>query len=175
MVVRNNYAWGEAKFPFIANGEMGIVRYVHSETYEERYGLKWIDVDIEFLNLAEQPVEINCKVLQDLLDDKRPQLGFGDMQRVRVERRREYDELPATKSKEKIRKDPYINALQVKYGYAITGHKSQGGQWQHVLIGFEPIYKGMNVEDYLRWTYTSFTRAEERLYLLNFPFLEREF
>ena len=69
--------------------------------------------------------------------------------------------------------DPYIHGLQVKYGYAVTGHKAQGGQWQNVMIGFEPLYQGMSIRDYLRWAYTAFTRAEEHLYLLNYPFMQR--
>jgi ATP-dependent exoDNAse (exonuclease V) alpha subunit len=68
-----------------------------------------------------------------------------------------------------MRKDPYVNALQIKYGYAVTGHKSQGGQWENVVIGFEPDY-GNDMEAYLRWTYTVFTRAEERVFLLDCPF-----
>ena len=68
-----------------------------------------------------------------------------------------------------LRKDPYLNALQIKYGYAVTGHKAQGGQWEQVIIGFEPDY-GQDPLAYLRWTYTALTRASERLYLLNVPF-----
>lgn len=175
MVVRNNYAWGDEKFPFIANGEMGVVRRIYADTYEERYGLHWVDVDLEFQNLSQEPVEVNCKLVLDLLNNKKPQLGYADMQPVVVQRRQEYEFLPKTRADEGMRKDPYINALQVKYGYAVTGHKAQGGQWEHVLIGFEPLYQGMNMREYLRWTYTAFTRAEEALYLLDCPFISREY
>lgn len=175
MVVRNNYAWGNKQFPFIANGEMGIVRAIFPETLEEKYGLKWMDVELEFRDLSDKPVLIECKVVLDLLDSKSPQLQYADMQRVLLERRKDFAGLSKTRRQDTMRKDPYINALQVKYGYAITGHKSQGGQWEQVIIGFEPMYSGMNLRDYLRWTYTAFTRASERLYILGFPFMEQEF
>lgn len=73
-----------------------------------------------------------------------------------------------------MRSDPYVQGLEVKYGYAITGHKSQGGQWENVLINFEPDY-GQNLPAYIRWTYTVFTRATERVFLLNCPFAPRDF
>jgi exodeoxyribonuclease-5 len=97
------------------------------------------------------------------------------MQTVLHERRREYEALPKSRRESGMRSDPYLNALQVKYGYAVTGHKAQGGQWRNVIVGFEPLYPGMAMTDYLRWAYTAMTRAEERLYLLNFPFVQREF
>jgi exodeoxyribonuclease-5 len=139
MVVRNNYAWGEQQFPFIANGEMGFVRDVYRETYEEKYGFRWIDALIEFQDLSSNPVEVHCKVVLDLLADKKPQLTYSDMQQVARIRREEYLAMPKTKSAEAMRKDPYINALQIKYGYAVTGHKAQGGQWRNVMVDFEPI------------------------------------
>lgn len=97
------------------------------------------------------------------------------MQQVARIRREEYLAMPKTKSAEAMRKDPYINALQIKYGYAVTGHKAQGGQWRNVIVAFEPMYKGMSMHDYLRWSYTAITRAEDKLYVLGFPFGQREF
>ncbi|MEM1000688.1 MAG: AAA family ATPase [Bacteroidota bacterium] len=175
MVVRNNYAWGNKQIPFLANGEMGIVREVYPETYEKRFGLRWMDVLVEFLDVSQNPVELECKITLELLDNKKAQLAYGDMQLVMRERRREYESLPKTRREAGMRSDPYLNALQVKYGYAVTGHKSQGGQWRNVIVGFEPLYPGMALQDYLRWAYTSLTRAEERLYLLNFPFRQDDF
>lgn len=175
MVVRNNYAWGNKQIPFLANGETGVVRDVYSDTYEEKYGLKWMNVLLEFLDVAQKPVEIEAKVNLDLLDNKKSQLAYADMQHVMLERRKEYESLPLTRRKAGMRSDPYLNALQIKYGYAVTGHKSQGGQWRNVIVGFEPLYPGMAMSDYLRWAYTAMTRAEERLYLLNFPFQPKDF
>jgi exodeoxyribonuclease-5 len=171
MVVRNNYAWSDDKLPFIANGEMGTVRSVFPETYEEKYGLKWMDVDIEFQDSRGDGILISCKLVLDLLDDKRPQLDSSTQYAVLQQRRSEYAGLNKTQMTEMLRTDPYVHALQVKYGYAITGHKSQGGQWENVVIGFEPNYGG-DLKAYIRWTYTVFTRAEQNVFLMNCPFLE---
>ncbi|MEZ4773628.1 MAG: AAA family ATPase [Bacteroidia bacterium] len=170
MVVRNNYAWGDPKkFPFIANGEMGTIRHVHPETREKKYGLEFMDVEIEFQDTRGEPFPVECKVVLNLLQDKQPQLPSEVMYRVLQERRQEYIGLPKSKAAEMMRTDPYINALQIKYGYAITGHKSQGGQWENVIIAFEPDY-GNDLQAYVRWTYTVFTRAEKRVFMLNCPF-----
>lgn len=175
MVVRNNYAWGEQQFPFIANGEMGFVREVYPETYEAKYGLHWMDVLIEFQDLSSNAVEVRCKAVLDLLADKKAQLTYHDLQQVARARRMEYEAMPKSKAVETMRKDPYVNALQIKYGYAVTGHKAQGGQWRNVIIAFEPMYQGMTLLDYLRWSYTAITRAEEKLYVLGFPFGQKDF
>ena len=175
MVVRNNYAWGTGKFPFIANGEMGVVNTVHRHTLEEKHGLRFVDVTMEFQDLADQAVEVTCKVMLDLLLSKDAQMPYPVMQRLMVERKMAYADLPMSRRVAELRKDPYLNALQVKYGYAVTGHKSQGGQWKNVIVGFEPLYQGMDLKDYLRWTYTAVTRAEEKLYVLGCPFLPRDF
>ncbi len=170
MVVRNNYAWGDSKrLPFIANGEMGTVRTVYQESYEERYGLKWMDVEIEFLDKKGEAMLVTCKVILDLLTDKLAQLSREQMYLVNRSRQEEYHGLPRKEAQKLIQTDPYINALQVKYGYSITGHKAQGGQWENVIIAFEPDY-GQDLRAYIRWTYTVFTRAEERVFLLNCPF-----
>ncbi|MCI4668415.1 MAG: AAA family ATPase [Bacteroidia bacterium] len=172
MVVRNNYSWGDPKrLPFIANGEMGIVRDIFPETYEEKYGQKWMDVCLEFQDTKGESLMIDCKILLSLLTEKHPQLSNEASYSIFMERQKEYLGMPKGKAAELLRKDPYINALQVKYGYSVTGHKSQGGQWENVIIGFEPDY-GNNALSYLRWTYTAFTRAEERVFTLNCPFWE---
>lgn len=171
MVVKNNYAWGDPKrLPFIANGEMGTVRTVYTESLEERYGLKWMDVEMEFEDAKGEVMLIECKVVLDLLQSKQPQLESRVMYEILQQRRQEYAGMAPTKAAALLRTDPYVNALQVKYGYAITGHKSQGGQWENVIIAFEPDY-GQNLLAYIRWTYTVFTRAENRVFLLNCPFV----
>lgn len=173
MVVRNNYSWGDSKrLPFLANGEMGTVRTVYKETYEERYGLRWMDAEIEFIDNRGDAILIECKLVLDLLQDKRPQLPQEVMQMLTQAREQEYAGLSPSQARQLMRTDPYVNALQVKYGYAITGHKAQGGQWENVLIGFEPDY-GQNPMAYIRWSYTVFTRAEERVFLLNCPFVPK--
>ncbi|MDX1906130.1 MAG: AAA family ATPase [Bacteroidia bacterium] len=171
MVVRNNYAWGDPKrMPFIANGEMGVVRRVLSDEPEKRYGLTWMDVEIEFQDNRGEAYIIECKVILDLLSAKQPQLDSTTFGQVIQARRIEYASIAPSRAAELLRTDPYINALQVKYGYAVTGHKSQGGQWENVLINFEPDY-GQDALAHIRWVYTVFTRAESRVFLLNCPFL----
>ena len=171
MVVRNNYAWGDPKrFPFIANGEMGTIRTTYPETYEERYGLKWMDAEVEFEDARGEIILVECKLVLNLLKEKQAQLPSEVMYRVIQERRAEYIGLSKSKAAAQMRTDPYVNALQIKYGYAITGHKSQGGQWTNVIIGFEPDY-GNDILAYIRWTYTVFTRAENKVFLLNNPFI----
>ncbi len=170
MVVRNNYHWGDQKrLPFLANGEMGIVRAVFQESYEEQYGLKWIDAEVEFRDSRGDPFQVPCKLILSLLDTKDAQVDPATMRAVTRHRIDEYQGLSYKEAQEMLAQDPYIHALQVKYGYAITGHKSQGGQWDNVLIGFEPDY-GQDPLAYLRWTYTVFTRAESRVFLLSCPF-----
>jgi len=172
MVVKNNYTWGDEKLlPFIANGEMGTVRYVNEDSYEEMYGLKWIDVEIEFKTYKGGTITIICKLVLDLLENKESQLDRAKMNEIMQYRREIYAGASKTQARQLLRSDPYIHALQVKHGYAITGHKAQGGQWENVIIGFEPNYSN-DYKAYLRWTYTVFTRAEERLFLLNCPFVE---
>ncbi|MEL6254413.1 MAG: AAA family ATPase [Bacteroidota bacterium] len=170
MVVKNNYAWGDQKrLPFIANGEMCTVREVYPESLEERYGLSWMDVELEFIDVKGEPMRVECKVVLNLLAEKQAQIDPGLMRKIQYDRANEYAALPKTQAVAMMRTDPYVNALQVKYGYAITGHKSQGGQWENAIIGFEPDY-GQNLAAYTRWTYTVFTRAESRVFLLNCPF-----
>ncbi|MEO1450994.1 MAG: AAA family ATPase [Bacteroidota bacterium] len=175
MVVRNNYAWGDQKrFPFIANGEMGTVREVYPESLETRYGLEWMDVELEFIDARGEPILVNCKVVLSLLTEKHAQLPSETRYAILQARRTEYAGLSMSQATLLMRSDPYVQGLEVKYGYAITGHKSQGGQWENVLINFEPDY-GQNLPAYIRWTYTVFTRATERVFLLNCPFAPRDF
>lgn len=170
MVVRNNYRWGDPKkLPFLANGEMGIVREVFMESLEELYNLTWVDAEVEFIDNRGEPFLVSCKLILDLLEAKEPQIDTATLRVIARARAEEYNDLSFSQAQAMLAKDPYIHALQVKYGYAITGHKSQGGQWENVIIGFEPDY-GQDPQAYLRWSYTVLTRAESRAFLLSCPF-----
>lgn len=169
MVVRNNYTWGGTHFPFLANGEMGTVIETYPETKEEKYGLTFLNVLLGFEDNTGEQKEIECKIVLDLLQSKLPQLTAEQTYRVWQERQMAYMEMSRTEAMKMMAEDPYINALQIKYGYAVTGHKAQGGQWQNVVVAFEPDY-GNDIHAYIRWTYTVFTRAEERVFLLGCPF-----
>lgn len=171
MVVKNNYAWGDEKqLPFIANGEMGTVRHVFEETRESLYGLQFVDAEIEFMDRLGEPFTLTCKLVLDLLATKHSQVPQEHLHQVSTARRAAYSHLSTREARDLMRKDPYAHALQIKYGYAITGHKAQGGQWENVVIAFEPDY-GNDFRAYIRWAYTVLTRAEERVFLFNCPFL----
>jgi exodeoxyribonuclease-5 len=167
MVVRNNYSWANREIPFLANGETGVIRRIYLDTLEERYGLRWMDVDIEFENLKGEPVEQYGKIVLNLLDSPEPTVSWEVWSAMIKRRKKDAGLEDATGGK-----DPYTTALQIKYAYAVTGHKSQGGQWEDVIVAFEPLYPHLSMRDYLRWAYTAMTRAEKRLFLLDCPFLE---
>ncbi len=173
VVMRNNYTWGDKKkLPFIANGELGVIREVYYETLEERYKLNWVSVLVEFTDAQGIAYPVEAKVNLDLLTSKATQLEGDAMRQVWYARRDELRDRFPTKVQfeEALRTDPYIHALQIKYGYAMTCHKAQGGQWENAIVLFEPDY-GQDMKAYLRWTYTVVTRASERLFLLSCPFI----
>lgn len=169
MVVKNNYTWGTEHFAFLANGEMGTVEEIFPETKEEKYGLTFMNAMIGFEDSTGEQKMVECKVVLDLLQSKLPQLTSEQNYRIWQERLMIYDGMTKKEAQQELAKDPYLHALQIKYGYAVTGHKSQGGQWQNVIIAFEPNYGG-DLHQYIRWTYTVFTRAQERVFLLGCPF-----
>lgn len=167
MVVKNNYTWANKELPFLANGETGMIRKIYLDTLEERYGLRWMDADIEFENLQGEPVELTGKVILSLLDSPDATVSWEIWNNLVKARKKDAGLEDATGGP-----DPYLSALQIKYAYAVTGHKSQGGQWEEVIVAFEPLYPHLSMKDYLRWAYTAVTRAERQLFLLECPFLE---
>lgn len=171
MVVKNNYTWGTEHFAFLANGELGTVEEVFPDSIEEKYGLRFMNAIIGFEDSTGEQKQVDCKVVLDLLQSKLAQLSSEQAYRIWQERLMYYDGLTKKEAQQELAKDPYLHALQIKYGYAVTGHKAQGGQWKNVIIAFEPNYGG-DIYQYIRWTYTVFTRAEERIFLLGCPFNE---
>ncbi len=170
MVVRNNYFWLEDdknKYTdFIANGDIIEVKSVLK--YFDRYGFRFADVEIQMLDYPEiEPFEV--RMILDTLYDDTPNLGPEKSKALYHYVAEDYLEL---KSKSRIHKaimeDPNFNALQVKFAYAITCHKSQGGQWPLVILDQGYLTEEMMGVEYLRWLYTAFTRASEKLYLVNF-------
>jgi exodeoxyribonuclease-5 len=150
---------------FIANGDMAVVRRVRRE--REVYGFRFADVTF---TLTDAPDEEREEVLLlDVLSEESPALSKADSRRLYEAAMENYAHLPRRADQwAALRKDPYCNALQAKYGYAVTAHKAQGGQWAHVYLdtGFVPPEQ-LTVE-YLRWLYTAITRATKRLYLVNY-------
>ena len=169
MVVKNNYYWldEESTIGFIANGD--IVEVLSIRNVQDIYGFRFADATLRFVDYPdEQPRD--CKLLLSTLYSESPALTTDEQQRLYMAVMEDYVELP-TKSERlrELRQNPYYNALQVKFSYALTCHKTQGGQWHTVIIdqGFLPPDMTLD-RDWLRWLYTAFTRATDRVYLLNF-------
>ncbi len=167
MVVRNNYLWAglNGRAELIANGEPITVKRVHGT--EEKFGLRFADITAAWWNGVEER-EIDVKVMLDVLALESPALPgprMRELARMVVDEARPETKAARTKL---IREDPWLNALQVKYGYAVTCHKAQGGQWNTVFVDQGYITEDMIDIAYVRWLYTAVTRASQRLYLLNF-------
>jgi ATP-dependent exoDNAse (exonuclease V) alpha subunit len=170
MVVRNNYFWlqdqEEGSTGFIANGDIARVKKVRR--FEEMYGFRFADVQLEFIDYAEDPV-LDCKILLDTLYSEAPALPSTEQKRFYLEAMKDYDHIPAKRDKHnELKLNPYYNALQVKFAYAITCHKAQGGQWEAVFVDQGYLTDEMVNTDFLRWFYTACTRATNELFLVNF-------
>jgi len=170
MVVRNNYFWlqegEEDSTGFIANGDIARIKKVRR--FEEIYGFRFADVQLEFIDYAEDPV-IDCKVLLDALYSEAPALQSIDQKRFYLEVMKDYEHIPNRRDKLKeLKLNPYYNALQIKFAYAVTCHKAQGGQWEAVFVDQGYLTDEMVNTDFLRWFYTACTRATNELFLVNF-------
>ena len=169
MVVKNNYYWldEDSSIGFIANGD--IVEVLSVRNVQELYGFRFADATLRFVDYPdEQPRD--CKVLLSTLYSESPSLTADEQARLHAAVMEDYADLPQKADRlREMRSNPYYNALQVKFAYALTCHKTQGGQWRTVIVdqGFLPPDQPLD-RDYLRWLYTAFTRAAERVYLLGF-------
>ncbi len=168
MVVKNNYFWlgEESKIGFIANGEqMRVIRVVKTE---ELYGFEFAHVIVNFIDYADLG-DVEVIMHTETLMSEGPSMSRDRMKDLFYEIERDYAHVKTKKERyEKILADPYFNALQVKYAYAVTCHKSQGGQWKEVFIDQGYINEDMMGKDYYRWLYTALTRATNTAYLVNF-------
>ncbi|MBR6212880.1 MAG: ATP-binding domain-containing protein, partial [Bacteroidales bacterium] len=165
MVVKNCYQFLEdiPELDFIANGD--VARLVRISHHEERYGLHFADAVLSFPDYND--VEVNAKIVLDTLDSEQPSLSDAQQRALYQGVNEDYADIrSARKRYEKVREDPYFNALQIKYATAITGHKSQGGQWSCVFID-NPFWKEMTLDD-LKWLYTAITRGVEKIFFVNF-------
>ncbi len=169
MVVKNNYFWldDESTIGFIANGD--IVEVLAVRNVQELYGFRFADATLRFVDYPdEQPHD--CKLMLSTLYSESPSLTSDEQSRLYTAVLEDYADLPHKADRlREMRLNPYYNALQVKFSYALTCHKTQGGQWRTVIVdqGFLPPDMPLDRE-WLRWLYTAFTRATERVYLLNF-------
>ena len=168
MVVKNNYYWAEGNqaVSFIANGDMAEIRKI--KHFEEMYGFRFADVELGFTDYHDQP-NIETKIILDTLYSNSPSLTEEENKRLFAAIEEDYMDIPNRRDRYKeMKKNPWFNALQVKFAYALTCHKTQGGQWATVFIDSSFNQKEtLEVED-LRWIYTALTRAQERVYFVNF-------
>jgi exodeoxyribonuclease-5 len=170
MVVRNNYFWlqeqEEGSTGFIANGDIARIKKVRR--FEEMYGFRFADVQLEFIDYAEDPV-LDCKILMATLYSEAPALPPTEQKRFFLEVMKDYDHIASRKAKlDELKLNPYYNALQIKFAYAVTCHKAQGGQWDAVFVDQGYLTEEMINMDFLRWFYTACTRASKELFLVNF-------
>lgn len=191
MVAKNNYYWcslpapslrecneqqdregnntppkGEQEGGFIANGDVAIVRRFRNE--RSLYGFRFADATLIFPDYDRK--EMDVTVLLDTLQSEAPALTRQQQEALFTAVWEDYPELTNKRDRMKrLRQDIYYNALQIKYAYAVTCHKAQGGQWEHVYIDPGYITKDMLTSDYFRWLYTAITRATEQVYLVNWP------
>lgn len=175
MAVKNNYYWTEQcvkslpkdekmPFNFIANGDTAEV--VRIRNVHEQYGFRFADATLRFADYDD--FEMDCRLLLSTLQSESPSLTREESNQLYERVLEDYMHIPLKKDRMKaLREDPYYNALQIKYAYAVTCHKAQGGQWARVYVdqGFVPA--DATGASYLRWLYTAFTRTTERVYLVN--------
>ncbi len=168
MVVRNNYHWTESNdsISFIANGDMAELRKI--KRFEEMYGFRFADVELSFTDYPEAP-NIEAKILLDTLNSDSASLTKEESLALFQAIEEDYMDIPNRRDRYKAMKtNPWFNALQVKFAYALTCHKTQGGQWNTVFIDSSFNLKDTLEAEDLRWIYTALTRAQERVYFVNF-------
>ena len=136
-------------------------------SFKSLYGFRFAEVKIQMVDYTKmKPFE--TVLLLDTIEAQTPSLTYEDSNRLYLEVQKDYEDEPAKyKRFLKTKNNPFFNALQVKFSYAITCHKSQGGQWKTIFVEQPYLPEGIN-RDYIRWLYTAVTRAKEKLYLIGF-------
>ena len=165
MVVRNNYFWLDEKSEagFLANGD--IIEVTRIKEIIERYGFKFAKASIRLMDY-ENENEIDTILLLDTINSESPSLKYDEYKKLYTEVGLDYR--GQKDINKKIKENEFFNAIQIKFGYSITCHKAQGGQWKNVFIDIGYFKKEMLDKNYLRWLYTAFTRSTENLYLIGF-------
>ena len=169
MIVKNNYFWtkdsaDENTPAFLANGDHCIVRRVRN--MRELYGFRFADITIEFPDYDNYELQVTA--ILDTLQSEAPALTREEQELLYNNVLADYAHITVKRERmEKMRNDIYFNALQVKYAYAVTCHKAQGGQWEQVYLDQGYMTDDMLTPSYIHWLYTAFTRATNHLYLVN--------
>lgn len=181
MVAKNKYLNGK---DLIANGEMAIIQHLRNE--RELYGFHFADASLKLIDRADtttdeneengMPTELDTVVILDTLHSEAPALTKEQQQELFLKVCEDYPELKNKRDLYKaVKEDRHYGALQIKYAYAITCHKAQGGQWEDVYIDQGYITEDMLTEEYIRWLYTAITRATGHIYLVNWPEEQTEY
>ncbi|MBR5131326.1 MAG: AAA family ATPase [Alistipes sp.] len=169
MIVKNNYFYAEqdkdSPMSFVANGD--VARLKRIRRFEEFYGFRFIDATLQFPDYDDY--EMQAKILMDTLSSESPSLTREQSNQLFIEVEKDYADITVKSKRYKaIRENPHFNAMQIKFAYAITCHKAQGGQWKAVFVDRCLFGDELMSKDMLRWLYTAITRATERVYLVNF-------
>ena len=167
MIVKNNYFWASSSnIDFIANGDRAVVQRVRN--IHELYGFRFAEVTMTFPDYDDY--ELTATVLLDTLTSESAALTREQQEQLFNAVMEDYADIPVKADRiAKLKTDRYYNALQVKFAYAVTCHKAQGGQWAHIYLDQGYMTDDMLTPDYLHWLYTAFTRATEKLFLVNWP------
>lgn len=168
MIVKNNYYWTDEhkEISFIANGDMAEIMKI--ARYEEMYGFRFADVELSFPDYPDTP-NMEVKILLDTLNSESASLTEEESLRLRSAIEADYMDIPERRERyREMKKNPWFNALQVKFAYALTCHKTQGGQWKQVFVDSSLNLKDDLEKEDLRWLYTAITRTQEQLYFVNF-------
>ncbi len=168
MVVKNNYFWKTEgmKMDFVANGD--ILRLERINKYQNLYDCHFADVLMGFIDYND--LTLDAKIMTDVLSIESASIPYAKQKELFELVLNDYPEENSRKKQvKKVMKNPFFNALQVKFAYAVTCHKAQGGQWKAVFVDPGFFREDMLAVEYLRWMYTALTRATEKLYLVNFP------
>ena len=168
MIVKNNYYWTEQskEISFLANGDIAVVQRVRN--VHELFGFRFADVTMTLPDYDNY--ELTATVILDSLTTESPALSREQQEQLYNAVMEDYADIPLKADRIKqLKKDKYFNALQIKFAYAVTCHKAQGGQWAHVYIDQGYMTDDMLTPDYIHWLYTAFTRATEKLFLVNWP------
>ncbi len=167
MIVKNNYFWlpEDSRAGFIANGDTAEITRIRK--YHEIHGLRFADVTLRLLDYPDDP-ELDARIMLDTLYTEAPALTPAQQQAFYESVSADYAELSKGARYKKMKEDPWYNALQIKFAYAVTCHKAQGGQWKAVFIEQGYLTDEMVNTEFLRWLYTALTRTTEKAYLVGF-------
>ena len=175
-VVKNNYYWVkgegiEGNVSFIANGDVAVVQRVRN--VHELYGFRFAEVTMTFPDYDDY--ELTAITMLDTLTTEAPALTREQQEQLFQKVMEDYADVPYKSERlKKLKDDKYFNALQIKFGYAVTCHKAQGGQWAHIYIDQGYMTDDMLTPDYYHWLYTALTRATEKVFLVNWPKIQME-